>query len=146
MKLNRYALAILAGLTMAPMISAALAAEPSVAQPEDLSWGAAPGLPPGAEIAVLYGDPSKPGPFAIRLKFPAGYQVATHSHPTDELITFLSGKSRMAFGEEAGEADASEMQPGAFMVLPAGAWHSLWVDGETIVEMHSTGPFDTHLH
>ena len=146
MKLDRYALAVVAAFAMAPLSLAAFAAEPTVTQPDALVWAPAPGLPPGAEIAVLYGDPSKTGPFAIRLKFPAGYQIATHSHPTDELITFLSGRSRMAFGEAAKESDAAPMEPGAFMDLPAGAWHSLWIDSETVVELHSTGPFDTHLH
>jgi mannose-6-phosphate isomerase-like protein (cupin superfamily) len=131
-----------------PFLAPAMAApaEPVVAAAEDLHWQAAPGLPPGAEIAVLYGDPSKSGPFAIRLKFPAGYNVASHSHPTDELITFLSGTSRMAFGDDATEDGAKAMQPGTFMALPAGALHTLWVDTPTVIELHSTGPFETHLH
>ena len=148
MPINRVAaiaFAVLATLSFGP---AALAAggTPQLTAPDALTWGPAPGLPPGAQIAVLYGDPSRPGPFAIRLKFPAGYQVATHSHPTDELITFISGKARMAFGEGAKEDAAKPVAPEAFMALPAGAWHSLWVDSETVVELHSTGPFETHLH
>ncbi|MEO8758693.1 MAG: cupin domain-containing protein [Devosia sp.] len=111
----------------------------------DLDWQPAQGLPPGASVAVLYGDPSKPGPFALRFKFPAGYTIPTHSHPTDELITFMSGKARMAFGEESSEGNADLVTPDAFMVLPAGAWHALWIDTETIVELHSAGPFATTL-
>jgi quercetin dioxygenase-like cupin family protein len=82
----------------------------------------------------------------MRLKFPAGYEIPTHSHPTDELITVVSGKARMALGENATASDAEPLTPGTFMLLPAGAWHSLWIDDETVVELHSTGPFDTHRH
>ena len=41
--------------------------------PHEIKWAAAPpSIPPGAEAAVLYGDPSKDGMFAMRLKFPKG--------------------------------------------------------------------------
>jgi quercetin dioxygenase-like cupin family protein len=120
---------------------------PMMTEAAKLTWMPAEGLPPGAQVAVLYGDPSKTGPFALRFKFPAGYQIPTHSHPTDELLTVLSGTARMAFGEAAAEATAEPMTQDAFMVLPAGYWHALWIDSETVVELHSTGPFAiTLLH
>jgi hypothetical protein len=118
---------------------------PMLTDASTLTWAPAAGLPPGAQVAVLYGDPSKAGPFALRFKFPKGYVIPTHSHPTDELITVLSGKARMAFGEDAGEMTAQPMSQESFMVLPADAWHELWIDDETIVELHSTGPFATRL-
>ena len=135
-----------AALPMLPAIPAFAAGTPAIVQPEGLTWGPAPNLPAGAQITVLYGDPSKTGPFAIRLKFPAGYEVPTHSHPTDELITVLSGKALMSFGENSDKAAAQTMGPGTFMSLPAGALHHLWVEDESVVELHSTGPFDTHVH
>jgi len=72
--------------------------------------------------------------------------VPTHSHPTDEFITVISGKGRMSFGEDATAATAEPLPAGAFMSLPGGAWHHLWTDVETIVELHSTGPFEVHVH
>jgi quercetin dioxygenase-like cupin family protein len=127
-------------------IPAQAAGSPKIIQPDALTWAPAQGLPPGAQIAVLYGNPSKKGPFAVRFKFPSGYEVATHSHPTDELLTVISGKARMAFGEKADEAHAQPLPAGAFMILPAGAWHRLWTDAETVIELHSTGPFSVKLH
>src|SRR5262245_3228339 len=54
--------------------------------PQDIKWGPAPAmLPPGAEAAVLFGDPSKEGLFVLRLKFPKGYRVPPHKHPVDEV-------------------------------------------------------------
>jgi hypothetical protein len=51
----------------------------------------------------------------------------------------------MAFGEKADAAHAQPLPAGAFMSLPAGAWHRLWTEVETVVELHSTGPFDIKL-
>src|SRR4051794_24890601 len=53
----------------------------------EAKWGPAPPmLPPGAQIAVLSGDPGKSAPYAVRLKFPANYIIPAHSHPTDENV------------------------------------------------------------
>jgi len=143
----RYAIAVAAAALPLTLAFGAIAAGPMPMMTEaaKLSWAPAEGLPPGAQVAVLYGDPAKTGPFALRFKFPKGYGIPTHSHPTDELITVLSGKARMAFGEDASEKTAEPMSPGSFMSLPAGYWHELWIDDETIVELHSTGPFGTTL-
>ena len=139
--LSALALLLLAGQTSI----AAETGTATIVQPSSLTWMPAEGLPPGAQVAVLYGDPSKAGLFAIRFKFPAGYEIPTHSHPTDEFITIISGSGRMAFGEKADAANAQPLPAGAFMSLPAGAWHHLWIDAETLVELHSMGPFAVHL-
>lgn len=147
MKLNLFAAALMAAaLPLVAMSVPAIAADGSVMQPDAMMWMPAAGLPEGAQMSVLYGDPSKTGPFAIRFKFPAGYKIALHSHPTDELITVLSGKARMAFGADASEANAQPLVPGTFTSLPGGALHALWIDDETVVELHSTGPFGTMMH
>src|SRR4051794_35802456 len=57
-----------------------------VVSPQEVKWGPAPAvLPPGAEAAVLLGDPGKEGLFALRLKFPKGYRIAPHTHPVLEV-------------------------------------------------------------
>ena len=58
----------------------------------DAKWSPAPPfLPKGAQIAVLEGDPSKPGLYAVRLKFPEHYAIPAHSHPTNEHVVVTSG-------------------------------------------------------
>ena len=37
-------------------------------------------------MAVVSGDPSKPGLFTIRLSMPDGYRIPPHFHPTDEAV------------------------------------------------------------
>src|SRR4051812_24859520 len=61
--------------------------------PSSLKWGPGPpALPPGAQAAVLVGDPSKAGgAYTIRAKMPDGYQVPAHWHPADENVTVLQG-------------------------------------------------------
>ena len=55
-------------------------------RPDGLKWqDGPPSLPPGAKIAVLEGDPAKPGPFVFRVKgnWPASALVSPHiSMPT----------------------------------------------------------------
>src|SRR5262245_58725822 len=65
-----------------------------------LKWGdAPPSLPPGAKAAVVSGDPSKPGPFVVRLQVPSGYKIAPHWHPGDENVTVFSGTVAIGMGD-----------------------------------------------
>ena len=143
--MRRTALILCVLSTVIPTIVAAQSTGGVVMPADKLSWAPAQGLPPGAQVAVLFGDPSKSGPFAVRFKFPSGYEIPTHSHPTDEFLTIISGKGRMAFGEKADAAQAQPLTADAFATLPAGAWHHLWIDADTIIELHSTGPFGVML-
>src|ERR1051325_7845142 len=129
------------GLIGQPILVADAATAPTITAPDAFMWAPAEGLPPGAKVPVLYGDPFKAGPFAVRFQFPNGYEIPTHSHPTDEYITVISGKLRMAFGETADAKGAQPFTVGSFMTLPAGSWHHLWTDADSVVELHSTGPF-----
>jgi hypothetical protein len=75
--------AMIAGLAIAAALPLAATADDQPA--ESIKWGpASPALPKGAQMAVLFGDPTKEGQFAYRMKFPAGYKVAAHMHPNDE--------------------------------------------------------------
>src|SRR5215831_8436701 len=53
--------------------------------PDTIEWKPGPpSLPAGAKMAVLEGDPTKEGPFVMRLQTPSGYRIAPHTHPTTE--------------------------------------------------------------
>ncbi len=116
--------------------------EHTVLTPADLKWGdAPPGLPPGAKLAVLEGDPTKKGPFTIRLQAPDGYKVAPHTHPSAEKITVISGTFFLGTGARFDEAAGREMAAGSFAVMPAGMQHFARVKGDTIIQVHGPGPF-----
>ena len=110
--------------------------------PEKLHWAPGPGaLPSGAEIAVLSGDPSKEGLFTIRVKMPDGYKVPPHWHPVDENVTVLQGTFMMGTGEKF-DADAATALPvGGFGHMPKEKRHYAFAKGETILQIHSVGPF-----
>jgi quercetin dioxygenase-like cupin family protein len=109
----------------------------------DLKWGdAPPALPAGAKIAVLTGDPGKAAPFTVRLKFPAGYKVPPHTHPTVENLTVISGTVGLGHGPKFDEAAGHEMSVGGFAVMPAGMEHFAWCKSECVVQIHSMGPFE----
>ena len=45
----------------------------TVLKPDDVKWGPGPAsIPKGAQAAAIYGDASKEGLFALRLKLPKG--------------------------------------------------------------------------
>ena len=109
----------------------------------DLKWGPGPdSLPPGAQMAVVSGDPGKAGvPFVIRAKLPDGYKVPPHFHPTDENVTVLSGSLLIGMGEKWDEASMKALGPHGFARLPKGMHHFALAKGATEIQVHGVGPF-----
>ena len=109
---------------------------------QEIKWAAAPpSIPPGAEAAVLYGDPSKDGMLPMRLKFPKGYKIAPHTHPKPEVLTVISGTFRLGMGETADPARPKAFVPGSFIALSPGMAHFAGADDDnTVVQLNSTGP------
>jgi len=109
----------------------------------DVKWGPAPpSLPPGAQMGVLDGDPSVAGkPFVIRAKFPDGYRVAPHWHPTDENVVVLSGSFSVGTGDTFNEGTMMALAPGGYAKMPKRVHHYAMSKGETVIQVHGTGPF-----
>jgi quercetin dioxygenase-like cupin family protein len=108
----------------------------------DLKWGPTPPvLPKGAQFTVLSGDPSKEGLFIIRVKAPGGYKVPAHNHPTDELVTVISGTFAVGMGDKLDEAKADQLKPGDFANLGKGMNHFAFFPEESVIEIASMGPF-----
>jgi quercetin dioxygenase-like cupin family protein len=117
--------------------------EHKILGPTELTWGdGPPGLPPGAKMAVLDGDPTKKGSFTVRLQAPDGYKIAPHTHPTAERVTVISGTFYLGMGDRFDEAAGREMVVGSFAVMPAGMKHFAWNTDESVVQIHSEGPFE----
>ena len=108
----------------------------------DLKWGAAPpAFNAGAQMVVIDGDPTKPGPFVIRAKFPAGFKVMPHWHPTDESVTVISGTLAAGMGDKWDDAAMKTFTAGAFARMPKKSPHYVQAKEETVVQVHGTGPF-----
>ncbi|WP_309610234.1 cupin domain-containing protein [Sphingomonas sp.] len=125
-------------------IAALLATSTALAQMNstDLKWGPAPAVfPKGARMAVLAGDPGKSGTFAIRLRMPAGYVIAAHSHPADELVTVISGNFLLGMGDKLDRAKVATLRAGGFAKAPAGMNHYGFTRTGTVVQIVAEGPF-----
>ena len=109
----------------------------------DLKWGPQPpGLPPGGQAAVVDGDPSKPGvAFTLRAKFPDGYRVPPHWHPTDEYLTIISGSLLAGMGDTLNETAATTLGVGGFAKMPGKMHHFVIAKGATEIQVHGVGPF-----
>ncbi|MBV9115730.1 MAG: cupin domain-containing protein [Acetobacteraceae bacterium] len=139
---------LLAALIVAAAVGQRAAAEEAgrmVLVPNDaaVKWQPAPAnLPKGSQLAVLAGDPAKPGPFALRVKFPPNTLVAPHRHATDENLTVISGELYHGMGETVDKAHGHKLEQGGFVYLPGGSPHSVWTAGsESVVQVTGTGPF-----
>lgn len=133
--------------------SAATGRSPSASQAMDhtdqIKWGPAPPIfPPGAQFAVVQGDPSVAGAmFTVRLRFPNGYIVPPHRHPTDEHVTVLRGTFLVGVGENFSTHDLTPFQVGGFVTAAANMAHFASARGVTEVQVHAIGPFQlTYVH
>ena len=115
----------------------------AVMRGESLKWSPLqlPGFKPGLETSVLEGDPGKPGPYTLRLRFPGGYTIPAHFHPTVENVTVLSGRFFLGMGARASGSAMREYAPGDFLSIPAQMAHFGRVEGVTVVQLHGAGPF-----
>jgi hypothetical protein len=107
-------------------------------------WGPAPAVfPPGAEMALLQGDPSVAGEiFTVRLRFPNGYILPAHWHPTDEHVTVVEGTLLLGMGDRFDEdAFLPPLRAGGFITAPARMNHFVMARGRTVVQVHAMGPF-----
>ena len=117
-------------------------ADGSVVTADGIKWDAAPPvLPKGAQFAVVAGDPSKDGPYVVRLKMPANYRIPAHNHPTAENVTVLSGKFHLGMGDKLDEAKGQELTAGGFAEAAPKMNHFAWTTAETVVQVHGQGPF-----
>ena len=109
----------------------------------DARWGTAPPmLPPGAQIAVLAGDPSKPAPYTVRLKFPANYLVPAHFHPNDENVLVVSGDLFIGMGTRVDKKSATALGIGGYALMPANHNHFAFTTSEATILLYGIGPID----
>jgi hypothetical protein len=113
--------------------------------PAEATWGPAPPmLPAGAQIAVLSGDPTKPVPYAVRLKFPANYAIAAHSHPTDENVVVVSGAVTFGMGDKLVKDAAANktLSVGGYFLASAKMNHFAYTTQESTIVLYGVGPVE----
>jgi quercetin dioxygenase-like cupin family protein len=133
--------ALIAGFAVHP--NAAFAQdEHRILSPRQIKWTPGPpSIPRGAQAAVLYGDPSKEGVFALRLKLRKGYHIPPHTHPRPEIVTVISGTARLGMEETADRKKTQVLRAGSFFALPPGSAHFFYADTDTVIQLNSSGPW-----
>ena len=85
-------LAAACALALLPLVSAnAVELDPKVIGfklPDQIKWT---DNPSGNRTAVLQGDPTKPGPYAVLLQWLPGKMSRPHFHPNDRRFIVVSG-------------------------------------------------------
>ncbi len=97
---------------------------------------APPSMPKGVKIAVLEGDPKVSGMFTVRLHVPQGTTIASHTHPSPERVTVLSGKVRVDINDKE-----TTFASGGFYINPPAEPHSLTFEEETFLQITGEGPW-----
>ena len=120
-----------------------LYAAPGAAQaPAKLKWGPAPPVfRPGARMAVVSGDPGKPGQYVVQLALPSRYRIAPHFHPTDENVLVKSGVISLGMGDKFDEKALKPMKAGEKGTVGANMHHYAMTTGRTVLEVSGMGPF-----
>ena len=113
--------------------------------PKEIRWQPGPpSLLPGAQMAVLEGDPNKPGFFAMRLRCPDGYKVMPHWHPKQERVTIISGTLNLGMGDTYDTAAVHPLTAGSYSTMPAGMRHFAFAKGVTEIQLATNGPWTIH--
>ena len=109
--------------------------------PKDLKWKRE-NL--GQLQAPLYGDPDKPGPYGILIKWPKGQMSHPHFHTTDRFAYVVSGTWWVSTSGHYDPATTYPLPPGSFATDLAGKVH--WDGSKTedlILLVTGMGPMQT---
>jgi hypothetical protein len=119
-RVNRFWRYLLLPLSFAGMLSISSAAELNPAAlvyklPDQIPWG--PVNAAGAQSAVVVGDPTKPGFYAVYNKWTKGGHFShPHFHPNDRYIVVLSGTWWVGTGPKFDpEHGSTPMPAGSFV-------------------------------
>ncbi|MFL6726937.1 MAG: cupin domain-containing protein [Sphingomicrobium sp.] len=132
-----------ATVTLSALLAASATGATGV-QAKAMKWmdASGAGLPAGAKMAVVSGDPSKAGDFVIRAKFPANYAVPPHSHPGDETVRVVSaGQLSYGMGDKLDRANVGSLTKGYHVTMAAGMNHYVFTTDPVEIQVSGKGPF-----
>lgn len=112
---------VLAAIAAVGGVAAITMVYAQVVTPDQLQYQRNPAT--GSELAVVMGDPSKAGPFVVRVRYPAGFKAMPHWHPIDIQVTVISGTMLWAEGETFDESKLKEYPPESFIMEKAKVPH-----------------------
>jgi len=93
------------------------------------------------ETAVLFGDPEKPGPYVIRLRWLPGNMSRPHFHQNDRFFVVISGTWWLGTGETFDPNSTVPVPAGTYVIHKAKQPHYDGAKGEpAVIQVWGMGP------
>jgi len=106
--------------------------------PDQIPWKINPN---GADNAVLFGDPAKPGLYIVLVRWHAGHMSHPHFHPNDRFITVISGTWWVGTGTKFAPDSTVAMPAGSFVTHFGKQVHyDAAKDADCVLEIVGEGP------
>jgi quercetin dioxygenase-like cupin family protein len=133
-------LILVASILVLSSTARAQSATPTIIQvmPGEVKWTPSPTFAGGAQNAVIYGSPSKPGLYVILMKFPPHWKNAPHFHSIEQVATVLSGTVYFGLGESYDPNKLKLLPPGSVYTEPLNTPHYAETREEGVI-LHVTG-------
>jgi quercetin dioxygenase-like cupin family protein len=128
------------GIAFAQTSGTSTAAAPTIVTMDNTKWTAGTGMMKGTDVAVLSGDPTKAGPYIVRVRIPANTNLPAHYHGDTENVTVISGALWVGVGDKADPANMKELSPGTFVSVPANLHHYAMTKTPTVIQIEGVGP------
>jgi hypothetical protein len=110
-------------------------------------WGNLP--PHSGEMAMLYGDFNKPGPYLVLMKWNPGWFSAPHTYATDRIQMVVFGTWFVNSGNSFQPQDAAPVGPGGYVKRAASTPHYDGVPANqpdpAVIAVFGVGPVDQQL-
>jgi hypothetical protein len=121
-----------------------------VLQRPDIKFQPVQGLPPGSsEMAALYGDIDKPGPYLVMIRWNPGWFSAPHSYATDRIQVVVSGTWWVNSGADFTPQSATPVPAGGYVKRAARTFHydgvPSGVSDPVVIAVFGVGPVDIRL-
>ena len=110
--------------------------------------GAGPGTSgvEGIRTTVLFGDPTRSGPYTIEIRVPPHTRIAAHTHRDRRSAVVVSGQWFFGYGAALAEDRLKPLPAGSFYTEPANDPHFAETrDQPAVVYIAGDGPTDTHF-
>ena len=114
----------------------------AITLPKDIKWTVDPAF--GEDVAKLVGDPAKPGPYVMLIRWAPHHMSTPHYHNTARNVYVVSGTWWVSDSPHYDPAKTYPLPAGSFGIDQPGKIH--WdgaKDEPVILELMGIGPADT---
>ena len=98
----------------------------------------------GIRTTVVMGDPSRAGPYTIRLSIPANTKIQAHTHRDNRTAVVVAGVWYFGYGSIAAASAEKALPAGSVYTEPSGVAHFAETKADPVlVYITGNGPTDT---